>query len=333
MHRYGYQKEHLSEDILDWLDTQGEMAGDYQLFFADAPDHSAPAVKQISESALDQSAAEDPKQKDFTAASATSQAPAATSASAASATSAGSAGSITTAASPASSKSSMDALSQELLRESSTKSKERKQRLEKLNTLGRRPRAASKTIDFTAISTLDEFYQQASALPFHKKNGGHQFLRGSGPVPCKVLIVGLRPSAEDLKLDTHWSGARGELLKKMLKAIHLEPNLCHYTCLAHVPGTQKIMPRDATTLRQFLLKEVELVQPQSILILGETTAQILFETGASLLQTGGQVRQLAGINALATFDPQMLLQYENLKSAAWSHLQEFQKLNAGGGND
>jgi len=323
MHRYGYQKEELSEDILDWLDAQGEVAGDYQLFFADAPDLSIPD-KPFSGSAQAQSAVP-PKQNDFDSSiSATPPAPE---------TSLAAKAASVTATPPTSSKSARDVLSKDFLKEDPAKSIETQKRLEKLNTLGKRPRAASQKIDFSAITTLDELYQQASALPIHKKKGGHQFLRGSGPVPCKVLIVGLRPSEEDLKLETHWSGARGELLRKMLKAIHLEPNLCHYTCLAHVPGVQKIMPRDATTLRHFLLKEIELVQPQSILILGEVTAQIIFETGASLLQTGGQVRLLGGISALATFDPDTLLRYENLKSAAWSHLQEFQKLNAGGGND
>ncbi|MEL6372547.1 MAG: uracil-DNA glycosylase family protein [Pseudomonadota bacterium] len=151
------------------------------------------------------------------------------------------------------------------------------------------------------------------------------FARGAARAP--LMIVGEAPGRDEDRAGQPFVGRAGQLLDKMLAAIGLDDTSVHITNIVYwrPPGNRTPTPQEALTCRPFLERQIQLVGPDVLLVLGGAAAKALFDTTQGIMRQRGQWRdvELGGrsLRALATLHPAYLLRTPAAKRLAWADLQ------------
>jgi len=87
------------------------------------------------------------------------------------------------------------------------------------------------------------------------------------------------------------------------------------------PGNRTPEPVEATTCSQFLLRQIDVVQPQVIVALGATAATYLLGVRQSLASLRGRWYSCRGAKVAVTYHPAFLLRDPRQKGEAWKDLQ------------
>jgi uracil-DNA glycosylase family 4 len=165
------------------------------------------------------------------------------------------------------------------------------------------------------------------------------FYRGSPR--ARLMIIGEAPGREEDLEGKPFVGRAGKLLDRMLAAIGLTENDVHITNIVYwrPPGNRTPTPQEALVCRPFLLRQIELVSPDILLLLGGAAAKQVLGVTDGILRLRGKWREVevAGrrIPAMATLHPAYLLRTPASKRLAWRDLLAVRaRLNqpqAGGG--
>src|SRR5215467_1508852 len=101
----------------------------------------------------------------------------------------------------------------------------------------------------------------------------------------------------------------GHLLDKMLGAIGLKEEDAHITNIVYwrPPGNRTPTPQEAQVCRPFLERQIELVSPGIVVLLGGAAAKHLFGVADGIMRIRGKWRELeigsSKTRALATLHP------------------------------
>ena len=123
------------------------------------------------------------------------------------------------------------------------------------------------------------------------------------------------------------SGPNGELLRKMLTAIHLDTEKDVYiTTLSpwRTPGNRSLTETERATFLPFLTKEIQLVQPQKIMLYGSGLAATLLHTD-TLAKARGMWHQWENIPTRVTLALNTVKATPQ-RTQAWEDLQAVEKL-------
>ena len=175
---------------------------------------------------------------------------------------------------------------------------------------------------------LDELNKEKGefSLSSLKKTAAHT-LFGVGPLTPDLMCIIESPDSDADKQGISFAGEQGELLKKMLTAIHLEfAKNVYVTYLSpwRTPGNRPLTQSERNLFLPFLDREIQFVQPKKILLFGAGLADVLLQI-SSLSKARGlwhhrnntPVRVTLSLGAIKT-TPQ--------RQQAWADLQEVEKL-------
>ena len=182
---------------------------------------------------------------------------------------------------------------------------------------------AINAVDISALNALKEDFDLSSL----KKTAAHTIL-GRGSLKPKLMCVLEIPSADSDRSGLTLSGAQGDLLSKMMKAIHLDIEkdvYIAYLCPWRTPGNRTLTESEQALFLPFLTREIELVQPQKLLLFGAPVANALLKTG-TLTKARGIWHEFQNIPTRVTLSLNAL-KTEAFKRQAWADLQEVEKLN------
>jgi DNA polymerase len=147
------------------------------------------------------------------------------------------------------------------------------------------------------------------------------------------MIIGDMPSREDERNNRPFSGAAGELLSKMLRAINVHPASVYMTNILKCrPGQNSVPALQATgTCRRWLDMELSRVRPAFLLLLGELPARIFTEKEKEIASLVGEIYDKEDYRVMAIYHPAFILGFEKdkqlpYKREAWAALQKFEKL-------
>jgi DNA polymerase len=176
----------------------------------------------------------------------------------------------------------------------------------------------------TDIATLREMVVGGAPLPGNAY-GPIRFL-SVGPVSCDVMVISdlpdILPSPETM------TSLNAALLQRMLAAIGIDIAQCYCTWLAtSMPSTAEVPENDLPDLAAFMLHQIKLIRPKSLVILGSAACKALL--GDELLHARAELRNVnhdgLNITTLATFHPRTLIARPAMKKQAWRDLQMFAK--------
>jgi uracil-DNA glycosylase family 4 len=146
---------------------------------------------------------------------------------------------------------------------------------------------------------------------------------GVGDQRAQWLFVGEGPGEqEDLKGEP-FVGQSGRLLDAMLHALGMSRQNNVY--IANVvkcrpPRNRDPEPDEVSQCAPYLQRQIALLQPRLIVVLGKVAAQRLLRTETPVSRLRGQVHDYAGIPVVVTYHPSYLLRAPAEKAKAWEDL-------------
>jgi len=213
---------------------------------------------------------------------------------------------------------------------------------QKLQPALRSPTAPLAIPDDTAISDARFAAESARSLEELKtalegfsgcnlKASARSTIFAQGPAQSGIMVIGPIPSADDDREGLAFSGRSGALLDRMLSAIGLSREALVLTTAIpwRGPGDRMPTPAEAAICRPFIERQIALIEPKAVLLLGNFTARFFFGGTGTIHALRGAWRDVAAggqtIPAIATFHPQDLLQAPATKALAWRDLLSFQQ--------
>ena len=153
---------------------------------------------------------------------------------------------------------------------------------------------------------------------------------GVGNQQADWLIIGEAPGAEEDRRGEPFVGRAGQLLDQMLLAIgQSRANVFIANILkCRPPHNRDPKPEEAAACREYLDRQIELIQPKIILAVGKIAAQNLLGSDDPVGRMRGRAHELGGIPLVVTYHPAYLLRSPSQKHKSWSDLCLAQRLAA-----
>ena len=143
---------------------------------------------------------------------------------------------------------------------------------------------------------------------------------GEGNTNAEVLLIGEAPGRDEDIRGRPFVGKSGQLLDKILAA-------CGFTRNEHVfisnivkcrpPNNRVPDPQEAATCIPWLLKQIELIDPKIIILLGATALKYMAGPEHRISREHGAWLNLNGRLAMPVFHPSALLRDPSLKRPTW----------------
>lgn len=146
---------------------------------------------------------------------------------------------------------------------------------------------------------------------------------GEGPVHARLMVVGEGPGQQEDEAGRPFVGRAGQLLTDMLRAIHLERQdvFIANVVKCRPPDNRTPTPAEAEACAPFLARQIALVNPEVILVLGRTASEALMGPGVRITAVRGVWTTLGARALMPTYHPAYLLRDPRKKKEAWEDLQ------------
>jgi uracil-DNA glycosylase family 4 len=156
-----------------------------------------------------------------------------------------------------------------------------------------------------------------------------------GNPQAKLMLVGEAPGRDEDIEGLPFVGRSGKLLDRMLAAIGLDRTSVYIANIVpwRPPGNRTPTPQEQAICLPFILRQIELVDPDILVCLGGPSAQTLLGIKDGITKIRGRWFAFdtgkREIRALATFHPAFLLRSPLQKRFAWRDFLAIKKALAG----
>jgi len=170
---------------------------------------------------------------------------------------------------------------------------------------------------------LEQQVSQCMACDLHQQRT--QTVFGVGERQADWMIIGEAPGADEDQQGKPFVGRAGQLLNAMLLAVGLRREQVFIANIlkCRPPNNRDPRPDEVQQCRDFLQRQIALVQPRVILAVGRIAAQNLLDTDTPVGRLRGRCHQYGdgGIPLVVTYHPAYLLRTPKAKRQAWDDLQ------------
>ena len=153
--------------------------------------------------------------------------------------------------------------------------------------------------------------------------GRRKVVFGDGDAAARLMFVGEGPGADEDESGVPFVGKAGQLLNNMINAMGLKREQVYIANVVKCrpPANRVPEPVEANTCDPFLLRQMDIVQPEVVVALGATAAMYLLGVKQSLASLRGQWHRCRGAKLAVTYHPAFLLRDPRQKGEAWKDLQ------------
>lgn len=154
------------------------------------------------------------------------------------------------------------------------------------------------------------------------------FVFGVGNPNADVVVIGEAPGADEDAQGEPFVGRAGQLLNKILEATGFKREEVFILNIlkCRPPGNRNPAPDEAELCRPYLDKQLKLINPKLLLLLGKVASETLLKTKEPLNKLRGKVHDYKGWKLMITFHPAALLRNPNWKRPTWEDMQQFKAL-------
>ena len=162
-----------------------------------------------------------------------------------------------------------------------------------------------------------------------------QLVFADGTPGARVMFVGEAPGRDEDIEGLPFVGRSGKLLDRMLAAIGLDRTSVYIANIVpwRPPGNRTPTPQESAICLPFILRQIELADPDILVCLGGPSAQTLLGIKEGITKTRGRWFTFntgkREIRAMPTFHPAFLLRSPLQKRFAWRDFLAIKKALAG----
>src|SRR3954465_15837956 len=158
------------------------------------------------------------------------------------------------------------------------------------------------------------------------KHTATRLVFADGNPQARIMFVGEAPGRDEDIEGLPFVGRSGKLLDRMIAAIGLDRSKAY---IANVipwrpPGNRTPTPQETQICLPFIQRQIELVNPDVLVTLGNPSTQTLLQTREGIMRTRGKWFDYdtgtRTIRAIATFHPAYLLRSPSYKRMTWQDL-------------
>lgn len=149
---------------------------------------------------------------------------------------------------------------------------------------------------------------------------------GEGNINAKIMFVGEAPGKNEAKTGRPFIGRSGKLLRKCIQAVGLQEDNVYIT------SPVKYLPMRGTPSKQQIHhakthfdKQVQLINPQVIVLLGKTAVYAVLEEDIPVLSRHGEIILRNNRTYLITIHPSAALRFPKYKSII---MEDFNKITS-----
>lgn len=141
---------------------------------------------------------------------------------------------------------------------------------------------------------------------------------------ARLMFVGEAPGADEDAQARPFVGRAGQLLTKIIESIGFqrESVLIGNINRCRPPENRAPTSDEAAMCKPFLLREIAVVQPEVIVVLGNTAMRNLLDTREGITKLRGHFQDYKGIKVMPTFHPAYLLRDPSKKRETWEDLKK-----------
>ncbi|MCK5079159.1 MAG: uracil-DNA glycosylase [Bacteroidales bacterium] len=159
---------------------------------------------------------------------------------------------------------------------------------------------------------------QCTKCPLSKSR--NKLVFGEGNPDAGIFMIGEGPGYDENEQGRPFVGRSGQLLDKIL-------NACGFNRQEHIyignivkcrpPGNRNPSPEEAATCMPYLMKQIEIVDPKIIILLGATALKYMIDPDLRITKIRGQWTEHNGRLFMPVYHPSALLRNPALKKETW----------------
>ena len=151
---------------------------------------------------------------------------------------------------------------------------------------------------------------------------------GTGSPTARLMFVGEAPGADEDRTGLPFVGRAGALLTDMItKGMGLTRDDVYIANVlkSRPPENRNPLPDEVANCLPFLERQIAIVRPEFLCVLGKVAASALLETALPLGKLRGRWHRFRAIPTVVTYHPAFLLRNPASKKEAWDDLQMLMK--------
>ena len=163
------------------------------------------------------------------------------------------------------------------------------------------------------------------------KNNSKKIVLGDGNINSPIMLVGEAPGMDEDSAGLTFLGEVGDLLKKMLNAINIKKENVYSTYAVNFrpPEDRKPTPKEIKRYSQFLQKQISIIKPKLIILMGSTAMESLTGLNSGISIERGKWKEVivqnTTYNIIITFNPSYLLRAPENKKHSWEDLKKIKQ--------
>jgi len=173
--------------------------------------------------------------------------------------------------------------------------------------------------------TFEEIWAEVgdcTRCPLHERRTN--IVHTEGNRRARLMFIGEAPGADEDTQSRPFVGRAGQLLTKIIEAIGFkrEEVLIGNVNRCRPPGNRPPTEEEAATCKPFLLREIASVQPEVIVVMGNTATRNLLNAKLGITKLRGEFQDYHGVKVMPTFHPAYLLRDPSKKQETWQDLKK-----------
>ena len=170
-----------------------------------------------------------------------------------------------------------------------------------------------------------------SIIDCNLKNNSKKIVLGDGNINSPIMLVGEAPGMEEDSAGLTFLGEVGNLLKNMLNAINIKKENIYSTYALNFrpPEDRKPTPKEIKRYSQFLQKQISIIKPKLIILMGSTAMESLTGLNSKISIERGKWKEVIVQNTtydiIITFNPSYLLRVPENKRHSWEDLKKIKQ--------
>ncbi len=151
-----------------------------------------------------------------------------------------------------------------------------------------------------------------------------KIVHSEGYREANLMFVGEAPGANEDAEGRPFVGKAGQLLNKIIESIGMkrEDVFIGNVNRCRPPQNRQPTPLEAATCKPFLLREIAVIRPKVIVVLGNTATQNLLGTKVGITKLRGDFQDYFGVKVMPTFHPAYLLRDPSKKRETWEDMKK-----------